>query len=369
MSEQFEIIILASLTAIACALPGTFLVLRRMSLMSDAISHAILLGIVLAFFVTESLTSPWLVVGATLVGLLTVSLTELIIRSRKLKKDAAIGLVFPFLFSIGVILISRNTFDVHIDTDCVLFGEIALAPFDRLIVGTQDWGPQGFWIMGTIVLLNLFFIGLFYKELKIATFDASLAATLGFRPGVIHYGLMTLVSITAVGAFQNVGSILVVALMIAPPAAAFLLTGRLSTMLMVSTALGFLAAVSGYGMAYTLDASIAGSMATMSGVIFMIILFVAPERGIIAKYILRRWRKWDLPMETLAVHLLQAEETRADETEQIVSHMYNHMLWTDDFTSEVIAQCLEQGLIKKSGNKLTLTDYGREKAKISVSKS
>ncbi len=366
-TEQFQIIGLAALTAVTCALPGVFLVLRRVALMSDAISHAILLGIVVAFFYTKSLNSPWLMLGATLVGVLTVSLTELIIHTDKLKKDAAIGLVFPFLFSIGVILINRYTSDVHIDSDCVLFGEIAFAPFNSLIIDGRDWGPQGFWVMGGILFLNLLFISLFYKELKVATFDPGLAAALGFMPVVIHYALMTLVSVTAVVAFENVGSILVVALMITPPAAAYLLTERLSHMLLFSVVIGILSAVLGYAMAYWLDASISGSMATASGLIFLIVLLLAPQKGILANYFFRQWKKWELPTETLAVHLLQAEVTRAADTESVVSHMNHHMLWDNEFTSEVIAHCLEQGLIQKEGDKLILTTYGREKAKLSIS--
>ncbi len=368
-TQQIEIIILASLTAMACALPGVFLVLRRMSLMSDAISHAILLGIVVAFFYTKNLASPLLLLGATLTGILTVTLTEAIIRTKKLKEDAAIGLVFPVLFSLGVILINRYTSDVHIDSDCVLFGEIAFAPFNRFIFSQIDLGPQGFWVMGIIFLANLIFISTFYKELKIATFDAGLAAALGFAPAVIHYMLMTLVSVTAVGAFEHVGSILVVSLMITPSAAAYLLTNRLSHMLIISAGVGILSAVSGYFLAHWLDASIAGAMATMSGFLFLLSFIFAPERGLLAKYLFKRWRRWDFASQTLAVHLLQAEMTHAEEAEQIVSHMNDHMLWNDNYTSEVIAQSIQEGLIKRQGNKLSLTAYGREKAKIAISKN
>lgn len=370
MSEaQIEIIILASLTAVTCALPGVFLILRRVALMSDAISHAILLGIVLAFFITKNLSSPLLVLGATLVGLLTVSLTELIIKTHKLKKDAAIGLVFPLLFSIGVILINRYTGDVHIDADCVLFGEIAFAPFNRLYAGDTDLGPMAIWVMSAALFLNVSFITLFYKELKISTFDAGLAATLGFLPGLIHYALMALVSVTAVAAFESVGSILVVALMIAPPAGAYLLTDKLSRMILISCLIGILSAIGGYAMAYFWDANIAGSMASISGLIFILILFFAPQRGILANMVVRQWHKWDFAASTLTVHLLQAEIENADYPEHIVSHMTNHMKWTPEYTAEVIAQCIQEDLIEKHGNKLLLTPYGREKANLSLIKN
>ena len=366
--EQIEIIILACLVAVTCALPGVFLVLRKVSLMSDAISHAILLGIVGAFFITKNLNSPLLVVGATLTGILTVSLTELVINTRKLKEDAAIGLVFPVLFSLGVILINLYATNVHIDTDCVLLGEIAFAPFNRMTISGQDWGPVGFWTTGGALLLNALFIGIFYKELKIATFDAGLAAALGFIPGLLHYALMTIVSVTCVASFETVGSILVVALMIAPPAAAYLLTNSLSRMLSLSALIGVASAISGYFFAYHFDTSIAGAMATMSGVIFLGVWLFAPERGLLARFVISRFQKFDFGTQMLLVHLYQSEYLNADTTEMIVSHMKDHMLWEQEYTDEVIAQSLEQGLIQREGQRLSLTTYGREKAKIALTR-
>lgn len=288
MSPQIEIQLLAAVVAAACALPGVFLILRRMALLSDAISHSVLLGIVLAFFVVRDLGSPVLLLGAAAMGVLTVALVEMMHRTRLVREDAAIGLVFPALFSLGVILISRYAGDVHLDLDAVLLGEIAFAPFDRLVVGGRDLGPRGLWVMGSILLLNAAAITVFYKELKLTTFDAALAAALGFSPAVVHYGFMTLVSITAVGAFDAVGSILVIALMIAPPAAAYLLTDRLSAMLLLSVRIGVSSAISGYWLAHLLDASIAGAMATMAGAHFALALLFAPEQGIVARALRRR---------------------------------------------------------------------------------
>jgi manganese/zinc/iron transport system permease protein len=365
---QIEIMLIASLTAVTCAIPGVFLVLRRVSLMSDAISHAILLGIVVAFFATKNLSSPLLIVGAAAVGLLTVVLTEMLINTQKIKKDAAIGLVFPLLFSVGVILLNKFATDVHLDADCVLFGEIAFTPFNRLIVHNVDLGPQALWVIAASFVFNVLFVALLYKELKISTFDAGLAASLGFAPALLNYALMTVVSVTAVASFESVGSILVVALMIAPPSAAYLLTDRLSHMIYLSAGLGIASAIGGYALAHQLDASIAGSIATFSGILFLLTLVLAPERGLMARFIVKKFKKWDLATETLAVHLLQAEQAHAEETERIVSHMDEHMLWNRNYTSEAIAQGIQEGWIKKTGNKLSLTKYGREKAKNIISK-
>ncbi|MFW9779891.1 MAG: metal ABC transporter permease [Candidatus Heimdallarchaeota archaeon] len=284
MSAQTEILLISAVVAVSCALPGTFLVLRKMALISDAISHSILLGIVIAFFITPDLNSPLLIVGAALMGVMTVTLTEIIVRTRRVKEDAAIGLVFPFLFSLGVILITRFAGNVHLDIDAVLSGEVILTPFDRLKIDEIDLGPRAFWVMIGILVLNLCFIILFYKELKIVTFDQQLAASLGINVGFIHYGLMTITSVTAVGAFDSVGTILVVALMIVPPATAYLLTENLSDMIGMSVLVAIISSTAGFFIAQLFNTSISGSMTTICGIIFFIVLFFAPRRGILQKY-------------------------------------------------------------------------------------
>ena len=267
-SAQIEIQIIASLVAIACAIPGVFLVLRRMSLISDAISHAILPGIVVGFFITQDLSSPLLIILAAFTGILTVFLVEFIQKTGLVKEDTAIGLIFPALFSIGVILIAQNANDVHLDIDAVLLGELAFAPFDRLELYGFDVGPKS--LMGN----RCYFINYikpiitFFKELKVSTFDMGLASALGFSPAVLHYGLMSVASVTTVGAFDAVGAILVVALTIAPAATAYLLTKNLKTMLVYSIVFGVFSAISGYWLAHSLDASIAGSITSVLGCCF-----------------------------------------------------------------------------------------------------
>ncbi len=286
-SIALQITLIALVTAAACVLPGLFLVLRGVALMSDAISHAILPGIVIMFLVVRQLNSPLLLVGASCAGFATVLLTEYILQTKRLKKDAAIGLVFPLFFSIGIILITLYTRTIHLDTDMVLLGELAFAPFDRLHVLSYDLGPCALWVMGTIALCNGLFVLLFYKQLAVSTFDPLFAACIGYRPEMIHYALMLLTSITAVGAFNVVGSILVVALMLAPPAAAFLVTDRLKPMLITSILFGLSAALLGCSFAAWADVSLAGSIAAANGLIFFFTLVCAPDKGIIASW----WRK------------------------------------------------------------------------------
>lgn len=361
MTPQLEVQLIAAIIAAACALPGVFLVLRRQAMVSDAISHTILLGIVIGFFVARSLDSPLLVLGAALTGVLTVSLVELLQRTRLVKEDTAIGLVFPALFSIAVILISRYAGNVHLDIDAVLLGELAFAPFDRILVAGLSL-PRGLIIGLVIFLFNLLFIVVFYKELKLATFDAGLAATLGFAPGLLHYALMTLVSATAVAAFDAVGAILVVALIIAPPATAYLLTDHLPRMIGLSMLIGIASAISGYWLARYLDVSIAGSMATMTGVAFTLALCFAPERGLLAVAYRRMRQRWEFAQQMLALHLLHHEGTSEAVSEARVEHLNQHMRWTPAFAIQVVRRAEQRGLIQRQGELLLLTDAGRQMA-------
>lgn len=365
LQAQFEIILIASVVAASCGLVGTFLVLRRMALMSDAISHAILFGIVVMFFVVENITSPWLVIAAAATGLLTVVLVELLTRTQLVKEDAAIGLVFPLLFSLGVILISRYAANIHLDVDAVLLGELAFTPFDRLVVGGLDIGPRALWLALGVGLLNLAFILLFYKELKLATFDAGLAMALGFSPAIIHYALMSLASLTAVSSFEAVGSVLVVALMIAPPAAAYLLTDRLPVMLALSAAIGVLSAVTGFYLARLLDGSIAGSIATMTGVFFLLVLLLAPQRGLVGRWSRARRQRYQFAGEMLLVHLSQHEHEPAASAEATLEHMARHMHWQPAFGAQVADLLLRRGLVTRQngGTRLALTETGRALAR------
>jgi manganese/zinc/iron transport system permease protein len=348
---------------VACSLPGVFLVLRRMALMSDAISHTVLLGIVLAFFLTHDITSPLLIFGAAAVGVATVGLVELLRRTKLVKEDASIGLVFPALFSIAVILIARFAGDVHLDTDAVLLGEIAFAPFRRLEVAGTDLGPRTLWVMGGVLLLNVMFIALLYKELKLSTFDPGLAAALGFSPVLLHYAFMTMVSITAVGAFDAVGSILVVALMIAPPATAYLLAESLPRVLLLSVLVAAAAALIGFWTAWIVDASIAGCMAAAAGVLFALAFLLGPHRGILAVIRRRARQRWEFARLLLAIHLLHHEGTAESERESHEAHLGEHLRWDPEFARRVVREAEQSGLlVRRPEGRLLLTEHGRDVA-------
>ena len=361
-SSQIEIQLIAVVVAVSCALPGVFLVLRRTAMVSDAITHSVLLGIVLAFFVVESLTSPLLLLGAAVVGLLTVVLVELVKATGLVREDAAIGLVFPALFSAGVILVSRYAGSVHLDTDAVLLGELAFAPFDRLVVAGYDLGPKSLVVMSGVLLVNAAAIGVFYKELKLATFDGGLARALGFSPTLVHYGLMALVSVTAVGAFNAVGSILVVALFVAPPATAYLLTDRLAAMLAIAAAVGALSGVAGYWLAYALDASIAGSMASVVGLAFLAAFLLAPTRGLVAVARRRARQRLGFAETMLAIHLLNHEGRPEAAAESRSEHLREHLRWDTRFAERIVRRARRHGLVAEHGGLLELTERGRSVA-------
>jgi manganese/zinc/iron transport system permease protein len=355
-NAQIEIQLIASLVAIACAIPGTFLVLRKMAMISDAISHAILPGIVLGFFITHDLNSPLLILLAALTGVITVVLVEYIQKTGLVKEDTAIGLVFPALFSIGVILIAKNANDVHLDIDAVLLGELAFAPFDRFLMGTTDMGPKSLWVIGCILMITLTLLFLFFKELKLSTFDKGLATTLGFSPIILHYGLMTVSSVTIVGAFDAVGAVLVVALIISPAATAYLLTNDLKKMLLLSCFFGVFSAIVGYWLAHILDASIAGSMTTILGVLFLLVYLFAPTQGVLSGFFRERHQRVEVSLLIFLLHL----QNHSDEEERHVNHLGEHINWQKVRAKTVVELAVKNNLVYISDDLVSLTDKGIE---------
>ncbi len=360
MTPQLEIAITAVIVSSACALLGVFLVLRKMAMMTDAIAHTILLGIVMAFFFTESLNSPFLIIGAAIIGLLTVYLTELLQRTKLMAEDSAIGIVFPFLFSIAIILISRYAANVHLDVDSVLLGELAFVPFDRFIVFGRDIGARAIYIMGTILLIDLLYVALFYKELKLVTFDALLASVLGFSPILIHYSLMGLVSITAVGAFEAVGSILVIAFMVGPPVSAYMLTDKLRNMLIFSILIGLINAIIGYQISVFFDVSIAGSIAAFTGITFLAIFIFAPKRGMVTMIYTRRVQRIDYGVNSLLFHLYNHEDTNMEEEESNINSINQHLHWDKRFLEKILKKVVSSRYVVLSKGYLKLTPEGRE---------
>jgi len=267
---EFWVILTGILVGITCGIAGVFLILRRMSMIADAISHTVLFGIVMAYIITQTLNGFWMLVGAAVAGILTAYLVQLL-HSSGIQEDAAIGVVFTSLFAAGVLLITLFAGNVHLDVEHVLMGEIAFVPWDRWTFLSITL-PKAVWMLLLVLLINIGFLLLFFKEMKLTTFDPVYAASIGVPVLFLHYGFMTSISFTTVAAFDSVGAILVVAMLIGPAATSYLISKSIKQMFLYSMAFGAASAVIGYYLAKFWDTSIAGMMATIVGVLFVMTL-------------------------------------------------------------------------------------------------
>ncbi len=238
-------------------------------MVGDAIAHAVLPGIVIAFLLTGSKASLPVLIGAAATGMLTTVLIELLTKKGGLQEDASIGISFTFLFAIGVILISSFAGQVELDQDCVLHGEIDYLPLDQWVTaGGMNLGPRNIWTIGPTFIIILLFVWRGYKGLQLTAFDEEFAASVGINVVLWHYLLMAAVSLTTVVSFEAVGAILVVAFLVIPPSTAYLLTNRLKPMLFLSCFIGILSAIGGYYLAVWTNSSTASCMAVVSGILF-----------------------------------------------------------------------------------------------------
>ncbi len=443
-------IIIGGLVSVSGAVLGSFLLLRKMAMTTDAISHTVLLGIAVAFLFFQDLASPWLIIGAAVSGVVTVVVTELIFKSGLVKEDAALGLAFPFLFAVAIIIISRFIDDVHLDTDSVMVGEIGVAwantnsycfesceevvitpedarartgrqcvncspggitPFSDeaefeetcancgIYTAAEAWRerlidappvlafwPESITPMLLIMIVNLGFVGLLYKELKLATFDPALAAASGLRPGLLHYSLMVLVSLTAVGAFDAVGSILVVAFFVIPPATIYLLSDRLSVMVIGSPLIGIVAAVTGYEFARgnflwlvdmnrvlegldgimslngftTWNTSISASMVLMMFVFFLLAWVLSPQYGLVSAMIRRGVQRRRFADQVVMGHIYHHQDTQAAADELAVDTLYRHFEWPRTKMQSVLTRLRALNLVQVSENHIRLTERGQK---------
>jgi len=460
-------VVVGGLIALSSAVLGAFLLLRGLSMTADAISHTVLLGIVVAFLVMvgllgmeADLSSPLLILGAAGSGVLTVMLTELIQRSGLVKEDAALGLAFPFLFAIAILLISRFADNVHLDTDAVWVGEIGVAwadtnshcldNCDPIIItpddpranitrecvncladnisprsaeaifaeicancGTYTAGqivaqasqgnrlvtvedspqlvfiPKSFGVLGLLAILTIGFVGVFYKELKLATFDAALAKALGFRPSALHYALMVLVSLVAVGAFDAVGSILVVAFFIIPPATAYLLTNRLWVMLMMSPLIGVASVFMGYefakgnflgvvqmsdvmnwlnntfGMSLNpnWDSSISACIVLMMFFFLVVAWLFSPRFGVVAMMIERRFQRRNFAEQVVLGHIYHHQNTDVASIELNADTLHEHLKWSKQRMMWCISRLRTFQYIVVQAGQVSLTERGMGRVK------
>ncbi len=268
---DFWIILTASLVATSTAILGCFLIMRKMAMIGDAISHAVLPGIVIAYLLTDSRASFPMLVGAAASGMLVTYIIQFFNQKVKLQQDASIGISYTFLFAVGIILISVFSNDVDLDQECVLYGEIAYVPLDKSFIGDLYIGPRQVWILGTTLLLIATSVWLGYRKLVVTTFDPSFAAALGINVVFWQYYLMAGVSLATVVSFESVGAVLVIAFLSGPAATAFLITRDFKRMIFFAIALGISASIIGYYTAFWLQGSIAGAIATIIGLQFALV--------------------------------------------------------------------------------------------------
>lgn len=275
MSYVIGVILLAVVTALACALPGVFVVLRKNSMIVDGISHAVLPGIIVGFALTQDLNSPILILGAALAGLLVVLGNEWLSDTGLLAGDAPQGLIFPALFAGGIILVSMDLQHAHIDTNAVLVGDLNLAVFPALIVNGVNIGPEYLYVMLAVLAVNAAFIVVFYTRLKLTTFDRQFANVLGMRTRLLNTAFMFLVSMTVVAAFKAVGAILVISLLVVPAATAQLISKRLSVMMALTAVFAVAGALAGFWIAYVLNTGTSAAMAVFYGAMFVTVALTA----------------------------------------------------------------------------------------------
>lgn len=338
------ILLMGILVAVPCGLLGSFLVLRRMALLGDAVSHAVLPGLVLAFLFSGSRAALPMWIGAALAGVVASVLIEGVHRRSRVKQDASIGIVLTVLFALGVVLISLLADRVDLDQDCVLYGEIAWVPLQPWILGL---GPGPVVTMGLVCLAVLAGVLLFYKGLLVTSFDPGLAVSLGLRTDLYHYGLMAALSVTVVSAFESVGAILVVAMLILPAATAYMLTDRLPRMLALSALHGVLSAALGLHLSIWLDSSIAGAMVVAGTGLFGLAFLFAPVHGIVPKAVRRARLRTRIAEENLLATLQRRGPERVP-----VADLHGPL-----------RALRRRGLVEVRGAEATLTPAGVEAAR------
>jgi cation ABC superfamily ATP binding cassette transporter, membrane protein len=357
MIESLYILIITSL---ACAVLGVFLVLRRLSMVSDAISHSVLLGIVIGYFVTKDIGSVLLIIGASLFGVLTTVCIELLIKSKRVTEDASVGIIFPLFFSIAVILITRYARNVHLDTEMVLIGEIILAPLHRInFLGLSL--PKALGQMVFVLLINTVFIAVFFRKLKISSFDPVYAGVAGIAGAGLYYVFMALVSFTAVSAFESVGAILTISFFISPAASAYLISKDLKITIFLAAVYAVVNSCIGYFLAVKFNVSMSGMCALVSGLTFMITIAVYPG-GIITKMIRYIKNKNRFSRELLILHIDNHTGKKNALGELGYSTIREHIAWSDRKLKYVLDKLIKKGYVYRAKERgvYSLTETGEK---------
>ena len=363
------IIAVAAACAVACTLPGCFLVLRRQSMLGDALSHAVLPGIAIGFLVTGSRANWIMFVGAIIAALVTVLLTQWLGKRARVDHGAAMGVVFTTLFALGVVLIVRGADSVELDPHIVLYGALELTPLDLISIGPVAV-PRAFVVLAGVVVANLLVITLLFKEFRIAAFDPELAKSLGLKPELMHALLMGMTAVTTVAAFEAVGSIIVVAMLVVPASCARLLVGNLRGMLGLAMLFALATAIFGHLVAVELphrfgfgSVPTAGAMATVAGLLLVAVVLANPRGGVLA--ILRA--RWAFHLRTTREDLLALAWRLEERGSPTTSHdLCGQLTAVRGLSTTLTAHCLRRlcrnGLLIEEDGSMRLTSEGRHQA-------
>lgn len=275
MSLAVSVMFLAVATGLACSVPGSFLVLARRSMLVDAISHAVLPGVVVGFWFTRDLTSPLLILAAAAAGLVVVAGSEFLSRTGLISGDAPQGLIFPALFSAGILLITLRFAHIQLDAHSVLVGELNYVAIKQLKLGGVALGPQYAWVMLGVLAVNVLLVVCCFRALEVTTFDYDFAKVRGIPVRSLMLGITFLTTVTVTSAFYAVGAVLVISLTVVPAAAAALFARSLAQMLWFAAGFALIGALGGFWGAYVIDAPTSAGMAVFYGMLFAVCLVIS----------------------------------------------------------------------------------------------
>lgn len=335
----------SAMVGIMCGILGCFIVLRNMSLIGDALSHAILPGVVAGFLITGYSLLGFFT-GSVIAGLLAAVLITWIQRNVKTQEDAAIGIVFTSMFAVGVMGISWLTRQegVHLDLKDFLFGNI---------LGISD---QDLWMTFSILLFTVLCVVVFFRYFFVTTFESVVAQTLGISVSTMHYFLMLLLSFAVVASLQSVGVILVVAMLITPASTAYLLTTRLQRMILIAALVGLLSTTLGLLIAIYFETTPGPAMTVTATGLYLSAVLFSPQRGIVSRYVKRIKNRSRILQEDILKQAVRLHEKRKLTPSALQQKLHIHT-WRMRYSLRKLQQ---QGNLIFNKGTLTLTDKGIE---------
>ncbi|RRC94055.1 metal ABC transporter permease [Erysipelotrichaceae bacterium OH741_COT-311] len=348
MREVLMVLVMASL---ATGILAPFLVLRNLSMTIDALSHSILLGIVLAFMLIGEFNTVLLIAGASIFGLFTVWLTELLANKKLVSKDQALAVVFPLFFSIAVIIITKFLKNAHIDVDIVLMGNALFTPFIRMF-----HLPKSFVLLAMMFVVNVIYIAVFYRPLKIAIFDEDYAKLQGIKSKGIFNGLMVLTAMTTVIAFDSVGAILVICYFVTPVCIALMITKTLKSLLFFTLLFSVVGSVLGFYIGITYNVSLSGSLAFVLMMMLILMLIINPQ-GLLAHQYRKYQHLKELNLNLLLMHLYKHQDNTKELGYQTI---HTHLNWTTKKFQIYLKQAYDRNYVENDDERsiYQLTDQG-----------